>query len=306
MNLGFEGWRLLHDVISPALLTLVFVHSWRIGDHLQAASMQILWVILFGGALTVFAYHRLIRPRLLELRPYEVTEVKTEADKVWTVKLAPPGGKEVFDYLPGQFQFITLLRGRKLPREEHHFTISSSPTQRDHLSSTIKALGDFTSTIGDTRPGDRAVIHAPFGRFSYVLHPQEKELVFIAGGIGITPVMAMLRYMRDQEENIPVTLLYANPDRSSIVFYDELREIEQGGTPALKVVHVLSHPGENWTGESGYIDGEMLERYCGKGLGRKGFYLVGPPGLSRSSIRNLRAMGVSDERIHSEIFTFVD
>jgi len=306
LKLKFERWRIFHDVLSPALLVLAFTHSWYVGTDLRLTPLKILWVSFLGAAVAIFIYHRFIRPRLLARSAYEVTEVNREVEKVWTVKLSPPQGRGIFDYVPGQFQFIKFLRGRGLPEEEHHWTISSSPSQKTFLSSTIKALGDFTSTIGETKPGDRAVVHAPFGRFSYLLHPEEKELVFIAGGIGITPLMSMLRYMRDKKEAIPVTLLYGNPDRKSIVFYEELGKIELGGYPLLNVVHVLQEPEKDWRGETGFIDRQKLQKYCGGNISAKGFYVVGPPALITKSIQNLRWMGVADGRIHMEIFSFLD
>jgi ferredoxin-NADP reductase len=267
--------------------------------------MRALWIVLFGTAISVFVYHRFIRPWRLSRRPYEVTEVKTEAENVWTVKMSP-GRQKRFDYIPGQFQFITFLRNRGLPEEEHHWTISSSPTQEGFVASTIKALGDFTSTIGETRPGDKAVIHAPFGRFSYLFHPDEKELVFIAGGVGITPLMSMLRYMRDKKESIPVTLLYGSPDRKSVVFYDELRDMERGDFPNLKFIPVLENPEKDWTGESGYIDKDMIQKHVDTSKERTGFYLVGPPPLLYKTIDNLHALGIKDKRIHMEVFSFLD
>lgn len=306
LKLKFERWRFFHDIISPALLVLAFIHSWKVGSDLYAFPLRLLWVVLFGAAVLIFAYHRFIRPWLLARHPFEVSEVKQEAGKVWTVLLSPPPGGKIFDYVPGQFQFIKFLRNRGLPEEEHHWTISSSPSQKSHVSSTIKELGDFTSTIGETKPGDKAVVHAPFGRFSCLFHPEEKELVFIAGGIGITPVMSMLRYMRDTQSSVPVTLLYGNPDRKSVVFYEEIEEIEQGGSPSLKVVHVLQNPEEGWTGETGFIDLEKIREHCGENIFEKGFYVVGPPVLIEKSIQNLHELGVDDKRIHMEIFSFLD
>jgi len=256
-------------------------------------------------ALVVFIYHRFVRPLLLDRHRYRVVAVRQETNNVWTVTLAPPKGERRYAYLPGQFQFITFHRGRGLPEEEHHWTISSSPTEKTSVSSTIKELGDFTATIGQTKPGDTATIHAPFGRFSYVLHPDERDLVFIAGGIGITPLMGMLRHMRDTKAALPVLLLYANKDEGEICFKKELVAIEKGRYPRLKVVHVLSSPATGWKGESGRIDRERIEQYCGKDIGKKAFYICGPPGLLEATIATLRALGVPDGRMHIEIFSFL-
>ena len=220
--------------------------------------------------------------------------------------MAPPQGESIPAYAPGQFHFLTFYRKADLPVEEHHWTISSSPAQKEYVSSTIKALGDFTSTIGLTKKGDRVSVHGPFGRFSYVFHPEEKDLVFIAGGIGITPLMSMLRHMKDTRDERAVILLYANRTPSDIVFREELSEIEKGEFPALNTVHVLSRAGEHWSGEKGYIDKEKIEKYCGVQAGDKSYYVCGPPGMLSTVTATLKELGVPDSRIRIEIFSFLD
>ena len=305
IGLSFERWRTGHDLLAPIILVSIFIHSWFIGDDLEMVSMQILWAAVGVLAAVLFVYHRLIRPKRLKRHPYEVKEVQQETQNVWTVKLVPPTGQVMGDYLPGQFHFLTFFRNPSLPVEEHHWTISSSPAQKDFISSTIKASGDFTATMGQTRPGDTAAVHGPFGRFSYLLHPQEQDLVFLIGGIGITPVMAMLRYMRDTQDDRSVVLLYANKTQDQIVFREELDQIAKGDRPDLEVVHVLSHPKEKWTGETGYMDGDMVQKYCGN-LDNKTFYICGPPKMAESLIAALRQRGVEQKRIRQEIFSFLD
>ncbi len=306
LNLQFETWRLIHDILAPALIAVAFLHSLAAGNGLQHPLMQGLWLALLLIAAGVLAWHLLIRPFRLKKRAWHVVEVLPEAPNVWTVKLSPPAGKNIYDYLPGQFQFITFYRGRNLPVEEHPWTISSSPTEKKYISSTIKALGDFTATIKDTQPGDTAAVHGPFGRFSHVLHPEENELVFLAGGIGITPLMSMLRYMRDKKEKRSVLLLYGNPNAEQIVFRRELEKIEAGGMPRLKVVHVLSAPEEDWNGERGHIDQEKIARHGGTDLSGKSFYVCGPPQLVNDVVNILLDMGVTHRQIHMEIFSFLD
>lgn len=306
IKLSFEKWRLGHDALALSILILIFLHSWFAGGDLKILSMQVLWIGMLLLAAVIFFYHRLFRPAQIRNQPYQVKEVQQETNDVWTIKLIPPQGQTIDDYLPGQFHFLTFYRNPKLPVEEHHWTISSSPSQKDYISSTIKAVGDFTSTIGQTKPGDTAVVHGPFGRFSYLLHPEEKDLVFLAGGIGITPLMAMLRHMRDIEDTRSVVLLYANRKEDQIVFRQELEEIATGKQPNLTLVHVLSRPGEGWTGETGHLDREKIEKYCGQNLNGKTFYVCGPTKLAKMLIRTLEDMGVPDKQIRQEIFTFLD
>jgi predicted ferric reductase len=303
LGLTFEQWRRIHYVLAPLVIILVFIHSWEAGDDLKLPQVQVLWVILLAAAFSAYVYHKIIVPARLRRSPYRVVDVQSEAPKVWTVRLAPPEGESLFEYQPGQFHFITFYRGRNLPVEEHHWTISSSPTQKGFVSSTIKESGDFTATIGMTKPGDTASVQGPFGRFSYTFHPGEKDFVFIAGGIGITPLMSMLRHMRDTKADVDVLLLYANRTEKDIVFRDELAAIEVGDAPRLKVAHVLSEPEPGWNGEKGYVDREKIVRFVSGNLSEKAFYVCGPPAMNTKVIETLLAMEVPYSRIHTEIFS---
>jgi len=306
LGLTFEKWRLGHDLSAIAILVIAFLHSWFAGDDLKFLPLQVIWIASVTGAAILFIYHRFLRPARLRRRSYRVEDLRRETEDVWTVKLVPPKGRTVGDYMPGQFHFLTFYRAPGLPVEEHHFTISSSPQQKGYIGSTIKAVGDFTATMGHTKIGDTASVHGPFGRYSYVLHPEERDLVFLAGGIGITPLMAMIRHMRDTGDGRGVVLLYANRKEDGIVFRRELQEIAAGGTPNLTLVHVLSRPHEGWKGETGHVDGEMIEKYCGDTMEGKTFYICGPVQMAEALVRILRKMGVSDRRIRREIFSFLD
>jgi predicted ferric reductase len=303
LGLKFETWREGHNLSGPLILVLGFIHSWYASVDFTLVLMQILWVGFLGAAAVLYWHHKFYTPARLRRQPYTVVEVRQETHDVWTLKFAPPPGQPRFDFLPGQFQFVTLLRGRGLPEEEHHFTISSSPTLAGFHTSTIKASGDFTATIGVTKPGDQAVIQAPFGRFSYLLHPEARDLVFIAGGIGITPFMANLRHMRDVRPDRRVLLLYANKSERDIVFREELAQIQEGNQPELKVVHILSRPTEAWAGEKDRLDRGKIERLCGERLGQSLFFLCCPPPMTRSLLEILRGLGVPETRISLEYFS---
>ena len=305
-GLGFERWRLVHDILAFAIIATAFTHSLLLGaDLIGILFMRVLWIVIFAVEVALLIIHLFVRPAVQAKKAYTVSEVTEEGPGVWTLTMTPPGGK-VFDYVPGQFQFFTLQRGRGLPEEEHHFTIASSPTDSDHVASTIKNLGDFTGTIGETKPGDRAAVHAPFGRFSYVFHPREKRRAFIAGGIGITPVISMLRHMNATGDSTDTVLIYANRTEEQIIFREELEALAKGSVLNLRLVHVIEKPGEGWTGYSGFVTREIIEEYCAEGLDERGFYVVGPDPMSEAVINALKEMGVKDRRIHIEVFRFVD
>ena len=305
LRLSFERWRVAHDVLAVSILGLALTHSWFAGGDLQAWPMRVLWSVLGGAALLAFIWHRLIRPRRLAARPYRVAEVRQESPDVWTLRFELPTGQTP-RHLPGQFHFVTFPNSSAVPAEEHHFTISSSPTEHGYVESTIKASGDFTRRIGEIRPGETATVHGSFGRFSYVLHRDESELVFIAGGIGITPLMSMLRHLRDTESQRPVTLLYANKTEEDIVFRDELAEMQAARQPPLRVVHVISRSDESCREERGHIDEEKLGRLLGEDLTGKGFYVCGPAALTKQVVAALRQQKVPLHCIHAESFSLLE
>jgi ferredoxin-NADP reductase len=185
--------------------------------------------------------------------------------------------------------------------EEHPFSIATSPSPDGVISLTIKEIGDFTSTVGRIKPGDLAVVHGPFGRFSHVFHSIDNDLVFVAAGIGITPLMSMLRYMRDRRDYRRVLLVYANRGPTDIVFRRELESIESGGFPALKTIHILSRPPDGWLGPIGRLDTECLGSLCG-GFSGKAFFICCPPIMAAGLIRGLRNAGVGPGRIHADYF----
>jgi ferredoxin-NADP reductase len=138
----------------------------------------------------------------------------------------------------------------------------------------------------------------PYGTFSFLNHPAE-EFVFIAGGIGITPFMSMLRYVRGREENQPILLLWSNKHEKDIVFRNELNDMEQT-TPGVKVVHVLSRQ-DDWPGEKGRIDAKKLRKYV-KDFSMPRFFICGPVPMMKTMTSTLRDLGVPGKRIHMERF----
>jgi predicted ferric reductase len=300
IHLEYERWRAWHNVLVVGVLVLGLVHSLSMGD-LRAGPMRLVWGGVFGAAMLAYGYHRFFSPYRGRRHPFEVVEVRRETHDVCTLKLRPTEACRSNGHLPGQFHFITLYR-HGLPIEEHPFTISSGPAADGSLASTIKESGDFTRTIMKTAVGDRVAVRGPFGRFSHVLHPDEDDLVFIAGGVGITPLMSMLRSMRDTGDWKAVLLIDGNRTEDDIIFGQELRDMASDPRSSLKVVHVLSHAGEPWQGERGHIDRDLILRHAVERLDAKAFYICGPPAMAGPVIATLHELGVPPRRIHTERF----
>lgn len=290
LPLKYETWKGIHR-ISYAIFVLAFIHSFFIGSDLQRYPMRIVWVILAIPFIGILAY-KLQQRSHMRRNPFKVAGVLQETYDTWSLYFEgehPP-------YNPGQFMIIQLLRDGKTS-EPHPFTISSSPTG-ERLSISVKSVGDFTSTIGQTKTTDTAYIDMPYGVFSF-LNFDAMDLVLIAGGIGITPFMSMLRYIYDKKLEKNVILLWGNKTEQDIAFRKEL-EMMASEMPSLKVVHVLSRQ-EGWPGERGTIDAEVLQKYVDN-IHSSQFFICGPPPMMQAVERTLTELGVPKNRIHYERF----
>jgi predicted ferric reductase len=303
LKVEYQWWLKMHNLFALCIISGGFIHSFLVGPHINGNALMVtLWIAYALVALGALFYNRFILAATLTARAYRVTDVKQETGSVWTLTMAAPGNGPAYDYLPGQFHFLTLYRASEARHEQHPFTISSSPADRASISSSIKASGDYTATIHKIVIGDRAALLGPFGRFSYLLYPSEKNIVFIAGGIGITPFISMVRYMRDTGDMCDVLLLYGNRREKDIAFRKELEDIAAKGVPRLRMVHVLSQADGNWTGEQGHITGELIRRECKRLEGRV-FYLCGPPVMMTGLVKDLKKAGVKRGNIRYERFS---
>lgn len=302
LHIHFERWRRLHNVLALSTLGLSFGGGLSLAIAFGSLVMAILWLALLVVGASAYVFHKILGPHFRRQHLFEITDVKQETHNVWTLELTPPPGVSRFNFLPGQFQFLTFFGDHGIAVEEHPFTISSNPAQKGFHASSIKESGDFTANIGKAKPGDKVAVQAPFGRFSYALYPDEKDLVLIAGGIGITPFISMLRHMRDVGSDISVLLLYANRIERDIAFKSELDEIASGTAPRLKIIHVLSRADESWRGEKGHIDQALLTRYLEGKAGDKSFYVCGPPPMMTKIIATLIGLGAVSKRVRSERF----
>jgi predicted ferric reductase len=300
LRMKYEQWRRLHNVLAVTVLLLIFAYGIFIKEAHASVIVTILWVLLFILAIAAYINHKFIGPHRRCRHSFRVEKITGETHNVWTLRLAPAENRARFEFFPGQFQFLTFYRGKR--SEEHPFTISSSPTQSGFVTSSIKESGDFTRTIKEIRVDERVAIQAPFGRFSYVLHPKEHDLVFIAGGIGITPFMSMLRHMRDTNADKDILLLYANVSKQDIVFREELDAIAAGKNPRLNVVYVLNNPTAEWLGERGSIDRGLIQKHCQGDVRTRSFYICGPPPMMTALIATVIELGVPSSRVRSERF----
>lgn len=298
LRLEYDRWRVGHAVMAVAAVVLAVVHIQGVGHYTHAPWKGIVWVGYATLWVLVVAYVRLVRPLSLLRSPYRVTDVRQERGQSWTLTLAPERGAAV-RFSPGQFAWLT-LRSSPFRAKEHPFSFSGSAADASAVRFTIKELGDFTATIKDVAVGEVAYVDGPHGVFTPDLHPQAPGFVFIAGGVGIAPIMSMLRTLADRGERRPVRLVYGNWRWDDVTFREEIEALRPRLN--LDVVHVLQEPPEGWAGPQGVLSEPVLRAALPEAARAFVFFVCGPKPMSHAVHRTLRGMGVPLRRIQSELF----
>lgn len=297
LRIRYDGWRRWHGILAASAVALALAHVAGIGIHSGIFWKQALWMAVGLSCLAVYGWLRLLRPWWLSRHPYEVAEVRPERGDAWTVSVVPRGHRG-FIHEPGQFAWLTLGAG-PFSMCEHPFSISSAPSPSGRLEFAIKELGDFTSTIKDIRPGATAYVDGPYGAFTYQRHAAP-GYVFIAGGIGIAPLMGMLRAMAERRDTCPVLLVYACSRLERMTFREEIESLER--RLALTVVRVLEEPPPDWRGETGRISTALLDRHLPADRRRPHCFICGPVPMTRCVERAMHRLGVPPGHLHTELF----
>lgn len=299
LRLSYEVWRVSHGLLAIAVVATALLHIEWSGYYVSGPWRRSLWVLMSLVLMGLLGYVRVVKPWLMLRRPYEVTSVRSLVPETWAVTVEPRGHNGL-RFQPGQFAWLTLDRTPFAVRE-HPFSFSSSAEQTGAYEFTIKELGDFTSQIGEVKPGTRAYLDGPYGAFSTDRH-QGPGYVLIAGGVGISPMISMLRTFADLGDRRPITVIYGSHSLEEAVHLDELEDL--GTRLDLRTVLVLKQAPEGWSGESGYIDDDVLEQHLPERAERRQFFICGPDRMMDAVERLLRSRGIPADNIQLERFDF--
>ena len=230
-----------------------------------------------------------------------VSGIVQEAPDVKTFRLGSDSDLP-FEFLSGQFivlffEIFDEAKGR-IRRKSRAFSISSSPIHKDYIEVTVRKTGFVSSFMHEVlKVGDQVTVKSLSGDFNF----QEglaDELVLLAGGTGIAPLMSMIRYIIDRRLAIPVTLIYSSRTPEDIIFREEL-EVISSRHPNLRCVNTITRPeGTAWEGPTGRINRSLLGPDT---LNRQAlFYLCGPQAMIEAGVELLKEVGVDQSRIRLE------
>ncbi len=226
-----------------------------------------------------------------------VLAVLEEARDIKTFRLVRP---DSFDFKPGQFVAVRVLVDGK--PHVRCYSISSSPDTRGYLEISVRRQGLVSTMLhASLRTGSRLSVNAPAGRFVYPAG-DDRPLALLAGGIGITPLLSMLRHALASDPTRPIALFYSARDRESLAFLSDLRLIAERH-PQVRIVITLSHDDSApapW--RKGRIDAGLLRQFVAHPP-HTIFCMCGPEPMMATMEDLLRSEGVPSEQIRSERFS---
>ncbi len=207
-------------------------------------------------------------------------------------------------FQPGQYAAISYEKRGK-PSTARCFSIVSSPTDQHMLQFSMRVRGRFTTALSNLEKGDYVEVSGPFGGFVFDT-TRDKKAVFMAGGIGITPFVSMMRYLSALQADNDITLLYSCATQDDVPFGKELLSI-QAEHPNLKVIFVVGKgPTDRLPGEqvvTGYISDDLLNHITNKHYDDRRFFICGPPPFMKAMTGVLAKQGVPKTNILTEAFT---
>jgi ferredoxin-NADP reductase len=234
------------------------------------------------------------------MRPWRLASVTPLADRMWELDIQPAPGTPPLGYRAGQFVWMT-EGARRFPLFDHPFSIADSP-MRPGLSLIVKEAGDFTNGIGALQPGTAIGLDGPHGAFTMEGH-EDDAILLIAGGVGVAPIMGLLRDLAARGHRRPVRLAYAAGTPENLACLGEIDAARD--VLDLTTLLVSETASEEWTGEIGRLDRARLAgMLAGLDPARTVAMICGPGPMVTAVSDMLLALGLPMDRVMYERFDY--
>lgn len=276
------------QIVFAALVALLYVTAWHLGPLIIYPEVA----LLIGN---IFAF--IVSPKFrIRLR---LTSIQQISDRVYNYVFMPD---RQFSFMPGQYMELTLAdvpydsRGNR-----RTFTLASSPTEAEvqigmkyHEPASM-----WKSTFSRLRLGDVVYASQLAGNFTIQGHERQK-LVFVAGGIGITPFRSMIKYLTDTSTKVDIVLLYTVPTANEFAYVREFKQSAAIGVRSVPIVTRADAPLEGV--ETGRLDAAMLTRLV-PDYAKRTFYISGPNAMVDGTKHMLRSLGLKRAQIKTDHFS---
>lgn len=302
VKLPYKFWLFTHKFLGLAFL-FGGLHAMQIPSDTSSDDFMRRYIfVMIALGLIAFTYRTLLSRIFVRRDEYIVKDVKMVANDVVTITMQPI--KHLLSYKPGQFVFISFEQDG-IDNESHPFSITTAPSEqpdKEHmdLAVTVKALGDFTKTLKDIKPGAKAKVEGAFGRFTNTRYTQPKQ-IWIAGGIGITPFISMAKKLahdanKNQKQPFDIFMFYSVKSQSELVNHEVFQQFSDADDLAFSYESFISDE------KGSYISAQYVKEQVGE-LKDSDIFICGPPAMMNSLRKQLIELGVKKKHIHTEEFS---
>ena len=249
----YEAWRLTHGFGALCVLALAAWHVMATGTASFSPGLWFFWIVVFGVAGLAFAYIYLGRPLLARRVAWRLDAVTTLTPKLMEVTLTQTRGAP-FAFDAGQFVWLNFRPGFAQPFD-NPFSIASGPEELPRMRFLIKAIGDLTKSLPDMRAGAPVCVDGPHGNL--IVDGRDADaIVLIAGGVGLAPLIGILRSLAARGEQRPVRCIYAAGEPGNLVYAEEMRSLEA----RLDLINyfTVDDVKHGWKGHAGPIDAGLI------------------------------------------------
>ena len=221
-----------------------------------------------------------------------VTEITQQTPDVKTFRVEAPGGGKLFEHKPGQCAMLSVPG-----ISEAMISITSSPTNTEYMEFSVKKCGCLTEWLHAMEVGQMITVRGPYGRnFPVYDELLGKDLLFVAGGIGLAPLRSVINYVRDNRDKFgTVDIVYGSRSKEDLVYYDEIVN-EWMNTPGFNVHLTIDREQENWDGHVGFVPTYVKE--LNPDL-KKTVLMCGPPIMIKFTLGGLMELGFKKEQVYT-------
>lgn len=224
----------------------------------------------------------------------KVIGITEETPDVKTFKVVGLDGKKPFEHIPGQCAFLSMPGvGEAL------FSITSSPTNKEFMEFSIKKCGCVTEWLHSIEVGQQVTLRGPYGNgFPVETAFKGKDLIFIAGGIGLAPLRSVINYIRDNRADYgKVTVVYGSRSDADLVFFEEI-EKEWKTAKDFDVYLTIDRETPTWKGHVGFVPNYVKEIGLDKTATA---VLCGPPIMIEFTLANLQELGFKTDQVYTTL-----
>ena len=223
-----------------------------------------------------------------------ITDIRRDTPDVKTFRVVGTDGKKLFEHMPGQCAMVSVPGAG-----ESMFSITSSPTNEDYMEFSIKKCGHATGILHSLEVGQQITVRGPYGRsFPVEGEFKGKDLLFIAGGIGLAPLRSVINYVRHYRKNYgKVVVVYGARSKDDLVDIDEIRS-EWEKEPDFQVYLTIDRPQEGWDGHVGFVPAYVKELGLDSSMTA---VLCGPPIMIKFTLAGLLELGFDKSRVYTTL-----